>query len=171
MIRAVLTGGECTGKTTLAQRLAAEFSLPHSGEFSRDYAARLGRELTAADVEPIARGQIALEEALKPQAHRVLIQDTDLISTVVYARHYYGACPAWIEAAARARRADLYLLCHPDVAWVADPQRDRGDRREEMHALFTAALQEFSCRTAAIHGDWNAREAQAAAAVGEWLRR
>ena len=170
MIRAVFTGSECTGKTTLAQRLAAEFSLPRSGEFSRDYAAGLGRELTAADVEPIARGQIALEEAVMAQASRVLIQDTDLISTVVYARHYYGACPVWIEAAARARRANLYLLCHPDVAWIPDPQRDRGDRREEMHGLFAAAMQEFGCRALAIRGPWLEREHHAAIAISELLR-
>lgn len=170
MIRAVFTGSECTGKSTLAQRLAAEFSLPCSGEFSRDYAARLGRTLTAADVEPIAHGQIALEDALKPQASRVLIQDTDLISTVVYARHYYGACPAWIEAAAHARKADLYLLCHPDVAWIPDPQRDRGDRREEMHGLFAAALAEFGCRVIAIRGPWLEREHHAAAAISALLR-
>ena len=171
MIRVVLTGGECTGKTTLAQRLAAQYGTVYSPEHSRVYAIQVNRELAAADVEPIAHGQLGGEDSARVALRSLIFHDTDLISTVVYARHYYGACPAWIETAARARRAELYLLCHPDVAWVADPQRDRGERREEMHALFTAALQEFGCRTAEIHGDWNAREAQAAAAVGELLRR
>ena len=48
-----------------------------------------------------------------------MLLDTDLVSTVVYSRHYYGDCPAWIEAAAVRRLADLYLLHDIDVPWTA----------------------------------------------------
>ena len=51
--------------------------------------------------------------------------DQDLLSTVVYARHYYGDCPPWIERLAVERLGDLYLLCPPDVPWSADRRRDR----------------------------------------------
>ena len=87
-------------------------------EFAREYALRVARELTVDDVEPIARGQIALEDAAgeTPALQgSLLILDTDLISTVVYARHYYGQCPEWIESAAATRKADLYLLTDIDV--------------------------------------------------------
>jgi nicotinamide riboside kinase len=85
---------------------------------------------------------------------------------MVYARHYYGACPLWIEQAARERRSDLYLLCHPDVPWVADAlQHDRGFLREEMHALFVAALAEVGARVVHVRGDWTARREVARRAV------
>ena len=97
---------------------------------------------------------------------RVLIKDTDLVSTVVYARHYYGSCPAWIERAARERLGDLYLLLHPDVPWVADGlQRDRPATRGELHRLFAEALAALGAPVVDITGGWPARLARAVAAI------
>ena len=56
--RVVLTGAESTGKSLLAERLAAHFKAPWVPEFARSYADRAGI-LTLEDVEPIARGQLA----------------------------------------------------------------------------------------------------------------
>lgn len=158
----VLTGSESTGKTTLARRLAAHHDTAWSSEFVREYLERKGAPLTAADVEAIARGQRAGEDAASRRARHLAVKDTDLISTVLYARHYYGSCPAWIEEEARVRKGDLYLLCHPDVPWSPDGlQRDRPHRREEMHALFLATLSEFRARVIHLQGPWAEREARA----------
>jgi nicotinamide riboside kinase len=73
--------------------------------------------------------------------------------------------------AARARAADLYLLLDIDVPWVPDPARDRGDRREEMHALFRNALVSFGLPFVEIRGDWDARLASACRAVDALLAR
>jgi NadR type nicotinamide-nucleotide adenylyltransferase len=164
-----VTGSECTGKTTLARDLAAHFGTVWVPEFARDYvearAATTSLPLDARDVEPIARGQIAAEDRGIAAASRLVILDTDLVSTTVYARHYYGACPAWIEQAARDRRADLYLLCDIDVPWVADRVRDLPDMREHMHALFVEALEALGARYVTIRGSWDDRLAKAVAAV------
>ena len=169
----VLTGSESTGKTTLAERLAARYGVAWGAEFVREYAVAKGTPLDAADVEPIARGQIALEDRARADAARagdgLVVLDTDLLSTAVYARHYYGACPPWIERAVRERRADLYLLCVPDVPWVADPQRDRPRARDEMHALFAAKLVEIGATSVEVRGEWKERERIAVAAVDELL--
>ncbi|MFN7986724.1 MAG: ATP-binding protein [Thermoanaerobaculia bacterium] len=167
--RVVVIGSECTGKTTLARSLAARFSAPWVGEFCRGYQDAKGTPLDAADVEPIARGQVAEADAAEAGAGELLVLDTDLVSTAVYARHYYGSCPAWIEEACRARRADLYLLCAPDLPWEADGQRDRGDRREEMHRLFAGALAGLDAPIRVVSGTGAAREDAAAAAVEEAL--
>src|SRR5205823_8798717 len=98
-----LTGPECTGKTTLAGQLSAHFNAPWVPEFAREYALRVQSPLTADDVEPIAMGEIALLDGAARDG--LVILDTDLISTIVYCRHYYGSCPPWIEAAAAARIA------------------------------------------------------------------
>jgi len=173
--RVVIIGSESTGKTTLAERLAAHYAAPLASEFVRRYANAKRAPLDASDVEPIARGQLAVEDEAVAVAGshdcRLVIFDTDLNSTVVYARHYYGACPAWIDEAARARRADLYLLLDIDVPWIADPQRDRGSRRPEMHALFRNRLAEISARRLEISGGWDERFAQAIAAIDELRER
>ena len=156
--RICLTGPESTGKTELAKALARELGTVWVPEFAREYAERCGNALTAADCEPIARGQLANEDRLASNAQRVLILDTDLISTVVFARHYYGSCPQWIEAEARRRRADLYLLLDTDVAWLPDPARDAGgDTREDLFDAFRAALDEFETRWEIVSGGWEER--------------
>ncbi len=153
MIRVVVTGSECTGKTTLARALAEHYDTVWVPEYVRQFVRDKGAAPVYADVDAIARGQVALEDELAARASRLLIQDTDLLSTVVYSRHYYGACPGWIDEALRGRLADLYLLAGIDVPWRPDgDQRDRGDRREEMQALFRGALTSREARSIEVRG-------------------
>jgi NadR type nicotinamide-nucleotide adenylyltransferase len=172
----VITGSECTGKTTLAADLAAEFDAPRSPEFVRAYVDARRAPLSASDVEPIAAGQLAVERAAEHDAdvrgNRLVIRDTDLVSTTVYARHYYGSCPGWIEAAAHRRAGDLYLLLCPDVPWVPDGlQRDRAgdEERADMHARFRDALAALGARVVEIRGTWSDRRRQAFAVVAAAL--
>jgi NadR type nicotinamide-nucleotide adenylyltransferase len=171
--RLCLIGPECVGKSVLAARLARELGTVWVPEFAREYALRAGCVLTADDVEPIAGGQIAGEERLAPSANGLLILDTDLVSTVVYARHYYGSCPTWIERAAAERRADLYLLLDTDVPWMEDPARDAGDEgtREDLFDAFRRALDEFECAFRIVSGGWEERWAATEAAARELYGR
>lgn len=172
MLKVVVTGSECTGKTTLARELAGWLGAPCSEEFARRYVDGKRTPLDAGDVEPIARGQAATEDEAIAAAGELVVLDTDLVSTVVYARHYYGECPAWVEQAARARLGDLYLLLHPDVPWVADGlQRDRPHQRDEIHDEFRQALESMGAHVVHVRGDWDARDAQARAAVLDALHR
>ena len=153
MIRVVVTGSECSGKTTLARALAAHYEAVWVPEFARQFVIDKGAAPEYEDVEAIARGQIALEDERADEASRLLIKDTDLLSTLLYSRHYYGDCPQWIEGALEKRAADLYLLADIDVPWVPDgEQRDRGERREEMHELFRCALADRHLTVAEIRG-------------------
>ena len=159
--RVCLIGAECTGKTRLAEDLARHFGTVWVPEYAREYAVHVARPLTYMDVTPIAEGQIASEGA----AARLIILDTDLISTVVYSRHHYGHCPEWIEREARKRRADLYLWLDIDVPWVADPARDSGERRDQLHDEFREALEEFEAKFVEISGSWDERFARAVQAM------
>ncbi len=168
-LKVVVIGSECTGKTTLAQVLASRFGAPWVPEFCRNFQDAKGSPLAVSDVEPIARGQISEADAAERRATDLVVLDTDLVSTVVYSRHYYGSCPAWIEDACRERRADLYLLCTPDLPWEADGQRDRGDRREEVHRLFAEELGALGADIRHVAGDGPAREETSFDAVTEAL--
>jgi nicotinamide riboside kinase len=191
--RICLIGPECTGKTTLAERLSVRFDAPWVPEFAREYAQRVVRPLTVDDVESIARGQMALEDALSEggggrgsgvggqlpdsdnrqptTGSRLIILDTDLISTVVYSRHYYGQCPDWIEREAGVRKADLYLLADIDVPWTADDVRDSEATRAALHVEFAMALISYEADFVTLRRDWEARFATAAAAIERYAAR
>ena len=159
--RLCLIGPESTGKSELAAALSRHYNERWTPEFAREYA-EAHEELTAEDVEPIARGEMALLN----RGDRIL--DTDLLSTVVYARHYYGSCPAWIEDEARRRRAELYLLMDTDLPWESDPARDTGgEAREDLFDEFRAALDEFETTWVVVSGDWPSRFRTAVDAIAQ----
>jgi nicotinamide riboside kinase len=129
------------------------------------------RELLWSDVVPIAHQHIALVEAGDAMARAVgspvIILDTDLVSTVIYSRHYYAAVPRCVAQEERERRADLYLLCDVDVPWVPDGVRDRPTNREQMFGRFRSALRRRRANLVIVRGAWDARWAIARAALEE----
>ena len=171
-IRIVVSGSECTGKTVLTGALAANFGAPFSSESARDYVSALGRAVQFPDVEPIARRQIEIEDALLDDGSRLYILDTDLFSTLIYSRLYFGRCPGWIEPLCRARRADLYLLCGIDLPWVEDNfQRGQGTptKRQHAHDLFANVLNENGSSVRAVSGLNENRLQCAISTIEAWL--
>ena len=171
-LRVVLIGSECTGKTELAEWLAAEAGVPLSAEYAREYAQAVGGSaaLTAADVEPIALGQRALEDAATAAAaggHALVVHDTDLLSTCVYATQYYGAdsVPMWLPGVLPERRPSLYLLCDIDLPWRSDVIRDATRDRAVVQRAFEAAVSEAGVPVVRVMGDRDARRATARRAV------
>jgi nicotinamide riboside kinase len=170
----VLIGPECTGKTWLTCDLAGHYGVPSAPEHAREYVERHGTALSFADVDAIARGQQAGEdEAIARGAvehARLVLLDTDLVSTMIYSRHYYDDCPEWVEAAAVRRLGDLYLLHHVDVEWQEDGhQREQPDRREELFVRFKLTLELLDAPVAEIAGDWDERRRRAIAAIDALL--
>jgi len=169
VIRVVLTGSESTGKTTLAGQLAVHYGAELVPEFVRAYAEQQGGIIEFSDHGPIARGQIALEDGHIARAQGLVVQDTDLLSTVVYCKHYFGHCPPWIEEAAAARRPDLYLVCEIDIDWIADGVRDRGHMRDDMQHLFRDAVRASGVASANITGLGDERLERAVDAIDAFL--
>jgi nicotinamide riboside kinase len=170
----VLIGPECTGKTWLAGQLAGHYGVPWAPEHAREYVDRHGAALTYADVDPIGRGQKAGEDAAIERATAagaaLVVLDTDLVSTTVYSRHYYGGCPSWIEEEAARRLGALYLLHHVDVEWMPDGrQREQPERREELFERFRTTLAGLGARLADVLGAWDERRRLAVRAVDRLL--
>jgi NadR type nicotinamide-nucleotide adenylyltransferase len=168
LTRIVVTGSESTGKSELARKLAVHYGGELVPEFVREFAEAKQAPIDFADHGPIARGQMELEDrhaAIAQRDGRPVIQDTDLLSTVVYCQHYFGGCPPWIIEKARERKPDLYLLCGIDVPWVADAVRDRGHLRHEMHTLFLGAVIASGAPWAVIEGSWDTRWSMAVSAI------
>ena len=171
LLRVCVTGPESTGKTTLAARIAKRFDSEWVPEASRAYAERKGAPLTADDVTPIAREHVRVADERARGAKLLLSLDTDLLSTVIYSRHYYGRTPRWIEGAERVRRSHLYLLCDVDVPWLPDGVRDRPANRAEMFSTFEGALQRRRLPYVVVRGSWALRDRIADDAVDKLIAR
>lgn len=160
--RIAVVGAESTGKTTLAQRLATELGTAWVPEFGRAYCERRdARDLTLADFDAIAKGQIALEDEAATRASRVLICDTELHTTCTWSDLIAGARPAWLTDAAAAREYELFLLLEPDVPWTQDGTRVLGNQRADHTARLQAELTAAGRRVLVIGGSYDERYVRA----------
>mgnify|MGYP003750420427 FL=1 len=171
-IRIVVTGSECTGKTTLAADIATRLLVPCSEEGARAYLDRIHRPLTAADIEPIAHLQIEFEDRAIRASDHLVILDTDLVSTVVYSRQYHQHCPHWIARQAIERQADLYLLCSTDLPWVEEElQRGQGtaEERRRVHQAFVSELDHVQAHYQPVKGLGEERARCALAFIAQYF--
>jgi NadR type nicotinamide-nucleotide adenylyltransferase len=151
--RIVLTGPECTGKSTLANQLARHFNTVCIPEYARDYVAGLTRPYTYDDVVHIAGTQVKQLAEYTIQANRMLFADTYLIITKVWFDLVFYHRPLWIDHELSNHSVDFYLLCDTDIPWEADPVRENGGaRREFLLKLYKKELKDFGCAYAVVQG-------------------
>ncbi|MFM9090817.1 MAG: AAA family ATPase [Verrucomicrobiota bacterium] len=173
-LRVAVFGPESTGKTALAARLAAHFGEPWAPEHVREYWDRAGGRIGPADLDAIARGQLALEEAAAARARRVVFCDTELLTCTLWNDLLFpGACPPWLRAEAerRARGYALYLHCVDDLPYAPDPQRcfPGAEERSRAAARWREALVSRALPRVDIKGAGPDRERRAVAAVERLL--
>lgn len=145
IIKVVVFGPESTGKSTLAKALAEEFNTQSVPEFMRLYLQEKWDQhqetCTEADMLPIAKGQIRLENEAAKKANKILFCDTNLLQNWVYAKVYFDDYRnPLFEEYVNKHEYQLYILCDIDVPWQADDLRDKPDEREKMFAIFANEL-------------------------------
>ncbi len=144
VVRVALLGAPCTGKTTLAEKLAAELGTQWMPEYGREFWEReqVDRRLTPEQLVRIAEGHVAREDALLLESDRVLVCDTNAITTHVFARAYHGFALPGLErrAAACAARYDLTFVCADDIPYDATWDRSGEGDRDVMQRRTLAEL-------------------------------
>ncbi len=171
-LRIAVYGPESTGKTRLAGKLAAHFAAPLVAEYARerwDQQGALGLE----DMLPVAKEQWRREDAAAAAGGRLIICDTDALTTMLWSDLLYGTTPDELRRGAekRCKNYALYLLLDIDVPFAPDPQRcfpDPADR-EKCRRVWRGALERRHLPFADIRGDWAAREVAAIDAVQQLL--
>jgi nicotinamide mononucleotide transporter len=171
--RVAVFGPESTGKTLLAEKLAAHFGEPCVPEYARQFWDEHGG-ITLKDIPAIAHRQAEMEDAAVARAKRVIFCDTEALTTVLWSELLYQDCPPLVRMSAelRAARYDLYLLLNTDVPFSPDPQRVFPDEagRAKCMQLWREALVSRELPFVEIQGDWAEREATALAAVQRLLK-
>ncbi len=140
IVKIAVLGPESTGKSTLAEQLAAHFETVWVKEFAREYLEKRNGEYEEADLLAIAKGQIAAENEMVKSATDMLFCDTELITIKIWSEYKYSACDPWIAKQIQNRKYDLYLLCYPDIPWKSDPLRENPDDRVPLYKRYKNEL-------------------------------
>ena len=142
--KVVFVGAPSTGKTTLAERLAAEYATVWMPEYGREYWEKhqVGRRLTLEQLVELAVGHREREDALVADANRFLFVDTDATTTYVFSHYYHGAAhPRLAEMAANAKeRYDIVFLCEDDIPYDDTWDRSGDVNRARMQEMIRADL-------------------------------
>ncbi len=163
-VRVVLSGVECTGKSTLAPVLAAHFDGVVMPEYGRSWAEVHGTDFTIAALRDIAAGHMAASQALVAALPPVIIEDTDIVMTAAWAIMLHGRRDPLLSAIPAT--GDLYLLFRPDTPWINDGTRMfGGDQRTRFHNVVRDELGIRRITPVIIEGDWATRRASAEAAI------
>lgn len=165
-----LIGAECTGKTTLAQSLAQEFSGRWVPERLRLFCDALGRTPLQHEQTDILEQQ-ALDEmnALEEAAHSYqdyVFCDTAPLLTAVYSEFVFGDTSLYARARELHTRYAMTLVLEPDLPWIADGlQRDGAHVQRPIHARIMSELENMGCMIYPVAGSGASRAAVARAAV------
>jgi HTH-type transcriptional regulator, transcriptional repressor of NAD biosynthesis genes len=169
LIKICLFGSESTGKTTLAKLLAEHYKTVWVPEMAREI---LGdRKCEPSDFPIIAKAQIDEVERKLLIANNLLICDTDLITTLLYEKIYFGTENEVVKKLQEKDHYDLYLFLESDIPWIEDSQRDLGgDRRLEIRNLFEQALIDRHINYVIIKGDFETRFEVAISTIDSFLK-
>lgn len=176
--RIVLIGAESTGKTTLAQMLAAELNAPWVAEYGREYWERkaLGWQTTSPtwcsdEFLHIAQEQQRREaEAARQPGVSLLICDTNAFATGTWHERYLGYRDARVDSVGQQDRVALYLLTHVEGApFIQDGWRDGESVRQWMHRRFEQTLASATAPVVNLTGDLQRRRELAIDAVRRLL--
>ena len=158
--RISVVGAESTGTTTLARELAEHYSTGWVPEYGHEYCEKMqagGVNLwtykwRSEEFTEIARQQQEMEDKVAREANRILICDTDVLSTGIWHERYVGSRSAEVEAIAASRQHDLYLLTDCDLPFVQDGLRDGETIRQWMTNRFEQVLTERGLPWAKLRG-------------------
>ena len=167
VMRIAILGAESTGKSTLAQALAARHDTVWVPEYLREFVDTEQRVPHEEDQLGIARTQLAREQALLPRARRLLVCDTAPLLTAVYSRIYWGRVPPALLALEAEHDYALTFVADIDLPWVPDGlQRESETVRRRVHACLLEVLAEHGIAFTLLSGDLAQRVRQVEDAIG-----
>ena len=172
MRKVVVTGAECSGKSTLSEDLAKHYRVPWVPEMAREYLDALDRPYDESDLLKIAELQLRAEEeraARDLSVPSLLVCDTDLITIRIWGEEKYGRSDPWIVQQTMDRPYDLWLLCRPESPWIYDPQRENPQDRGRLFAVYETTLKALGKPYVIIEGGREERLRRSIAAMQKMI--
>lgn len=173
-MKIAILGAESTGKTQLAQALAAHaqttgLRVQAVPEVLRQWCTQHGRTPQAHEQWAIAQAQT--QQVLDADPADWLVADTTALMTAIYSDLLFQDTSLYPLALAHQCHYDLVLLMGLDLPWVADGwQRDGPQVRVPVDQRLRAALQRCQMPYACIYGLGTERLAAALRAIAASAR-
>ena len=169
-----LIGAESTGKTTLARALAAHFNGPWVPEYLREFCELRGRTPTRDEQSHLLETQVIHENAAWQEAKirnaPFVFCDTGPLLTAIYSAFVFSDESLFTRARSLHARYALTLVLEPDIAWVADAQRDGAQVQAPINAMIERELALMNARASRVSGRGEARFAAALDAISPLSR-
>lgn len=138
-----ITGTESCGKSQLTRKLALAYNTAFVDEVGRRYCERYSNQLTGDMFDRIAAEHLNAVQSAIESANRILFVDTDAVVTQYYLGIYLNGRSEVLDALSRNQPYDLYLYLEPDVDWVDDGLRFKGEPAERIR--LNEALKSMYC--------------------------
>lgn len=137
-----LLGGECTGKSALAARLATSLPACVVPEAVRTFVEQQGRTPRIDEQRALMDAQRAAADTTAESCpHGVVVVDPAPLVVAVYSVLYFQDESLLDEAVADAAGYDLLLWCSPDIPWEPDPGvRDGPEYRERAQEIIASVV-------------------------------
>lgn len=163
MIKVVITGVECSGKSTLAEELAEACQATLIPEYSRHFLSQLNRPYEKSDLISIALGQQKSEEKVKEED--LVICDTSLLVLKIWSLVKYNSVHPWITVLLQDDQPDLYILPDCNIPFEPDLYRESHDNsydaRPELRQRYIDELNRIDIPWISVTGSPEQRLAQA----------
>lgn len=159
--RIAILGAESSGKSALAEALAAHYQTVWVPEYLREFVDEQQRVPRADEQFLIAATQLQREEQAAQAARRWLFCDTTPLMTAIYSRHYFRQADAALEQLGLRHAYDFTMVTAPDFPWSADGlQRESPAVRQHIHEEVLRVLDEREIPFLLVQGSLNERVEQ-----------
>jgi NadR type nicotinamide-nucleotide adenylyltransferase len=139
--RVAILGAESSGKSTLAEALAAHYGTVWVPEYLREFVDTHGRVPFEEDQFAIARMQVARENEAAARATRFVFCDTTPLMTAIYSLHYWQRVDAGLAALDARHGYAFTFVTAPDSPWEEDGMMRESDAvRQRVHGEVLATL-------------------------------
>lgn len=149
----VVSGPESSGKSQLCQELSAALSLPWVKEYARSYLEQYGPNYDFATFLKIYQGHIEHQrKAIESSQAPLIFLDTDSVHYQVWCQRVFKQSNSIIGHQMAQEAHHHYLLCKPDLPWVADPLRENPTDRDQLFLEYQEIIQSRKRPMALVSG-------------------
>ncbi|BCE00192.1 AAA family ATPase [Marinicellulosiphila megalodicopiae] len=174
--RVCIVGPQSTGKTTLTHYLANTQNLSFVNEYGRDYdfLYKKGIDWNENDFVKIAKCHLAIQKEVSLCGSHIIIEDTDIIQTIVWAQFLLGFVPIELISIFKSiNKADQYLLLTPETKWINDGTRykETEQQRQKFYNELQYILEFFDLKyTVVDSNDYSQRHSKAVSVLDQFLK-